>query len=124
MSWSPPGGIAAVHSGGMGFMSERGKLRVFGLGWVIVVAALVALVENGGAIAPLTFAAGMLALAVGWSLLAGMFGDAPCAEPLDRTRGVGADAPISASRSAVGSAACRNRLAMPKRRSSGWPPRT
>jgi len=94
MSWSPPGGIAAVHLGEIGFMSGRGKLRVFGFGWVIVVAVLVALVENGGAIAPFTFAAGMLALAAGWSLLVGMFGDAPIVEPLDSTRGIGADAQL------------------------------
>lgn len=61
-------------------MSGQVKLQVFGVVWTIVVGVLVALTESAGAIGTSTFAAAVIALAVGWVVLAGIFGNVPASE--------------------------------------------
>ena len=72
-------------------MSGLVRLRVLGIGWTILVGVLVAVVAEGRAIAPFLFAVGVLAIAVGWSFLAGMAGNAPVSKPRVHTQTNGVD---------------------------------
>jgi methyl-accepting chemotaxis protein len=77
-------------------MSGLVKLRVFGVVWTIVVGVLVAVTESAGAIGTSTFAAAMIALAVGWVVLAGVFGNAPQSETVSDARFQATDAQLLA----------------------------